>query len=71
QKNLDLVVGKRYTLPAQREGTNLEFRGEMYNITNTPYFNNPNTTIGSATVGRITSVSNSSRQMQLALKLIF
>lgn len=69
--NLDLVVGKRFMLPSLREGTNLQVRGEFYNVTNTPYFNNPNTTIGSATVGRITSVSNSPRQVQLALKLEF
>jgi hypothetical protein len=70
-KNLDLVVGKRFFIPQLGEATNLEFRGEMYNVTNSPYFNNPNTQIGSATVGRITSVSNSPRQLQLGLKLIF
>jgi hypothetical protein len=70
QKNLDLVVGKRFFLP-QWEGANFELRGEAYNVTNTPYFNNPNVTIGSATVGRITSVSNNPRQLQIAMKLIF
>lgn len=69
--NMDLVIGKSFTVPGAREGTSLQVRGEAYNLTNTPYFNNPNTTIGSATVGRITSVSNSSRQLQLALKLLF
>jgi hypothetical protein len=69
--NLDLVVGKRFFIPKVREGSNLELRGEFYNLTNTPYFNNPNVTIGSATAGRITSVSNSSRQVQLALKFSF
>jgi hypothetical protein len=71
QKNLDLVVGKRFFIPQLREGANLELRGEAYNVTNTPYFNNPNVTIGSATVGRITSVSNNPRQLQIAMKLIF
>jgi hypothetical protein len=69
--NLDLVIGKRFTVPRAREGTTLEVRGEAYNVTNTPYFNNPNTQIGAATVGRITSVSNAPRQVQLALKLSF
>ena len=42
---------------------------EFYNIANTPYFDNPNVTFGSTTVGRITNVSNQPRQMQMALKL--
>lgn len=70
-RNFDLELGKRFYLPKMREGTNLEFRAEFYNISNTPYFDNPNTTIGSGTVGRITNVSNSPRQAQLALKLIW
>ena len=68
--NLDLLLGKRFAIPG-REGMNLELRGEAYNLTNTPYFNNPNTQIGSATVGRITSVSNSARQVQIAMKFLF
>lgn len=71
QKNLDLVIGKRFGVPRMREGTSLDLRGEFYNLTNTPYFNNPNVAIGTATVGRITSVSNVSRQVQIALKLLF
>ena len=70
-KNLDLEIGKRFYLPKLREGANLEFRGEFYNITNTPYFDNPNVTVGASTFGRITNVSNSPRQAQMALKLIF
>ena len=70
-KNFDLEIGKRYFLPKLREGANLQFRGELYNILNSPYFDNPNVTLGSSTFGRITNVSNSSRQAQLALKLIF
>ena len=70
-QNWDLNLGKRFFLPQIREGANLEIRGEFYNISNTPYFNNPNTTIGSGTVGRITSTSNSPRQVQLAMKFIF
>jgi hypothetical protein len=69
-KNWDVQLGKRFDLPG-REGMNLELRGEFYNLTNTPYFNNPNVVIGSGTVGRITSVSNSPRQVQLALKFYF
>jgi hypothetical protein len=70
-RNFDLEIGKRFIIPKAREGTVLEFRGELYNITNTPYFNNPNVQVGAGTFGRITSVSNSGRQAQLALKLLW
>ncbi len=74
--NLDMGIGKRFHLRRLREGSNLEFRAEFYNLTNTPYFDNPNVTIGTATAGRITSVSAAvqpepgaeARRIQLALK---
>jgi hypothetical protein len=69
-RNFDVEIGKRFYLP-MREGMHLELRGEFYNVSNTPYFNNPNVTIGSTTAGRITSVSNNPRQAQLALKLLW
>jgi len=54
-----------------------EFRGEMFNIFNTPQFNNPATGIGNVNVGRISSAGSksslqrTSRQIQLALKFYF
>jgi TonB dependent receptor len=69
--NFDVNIGKRFMIPAFGEGSNLEFRGEFYNLTNTPYFSNPNTTLGQGTFGRITAVRGSSRQAQLALKFNF
>jgi len=64
--NMNLSIAKRFYFLG--EGRNLEFRAEFYNLTNTPYFANPNTTIGTSTVGRITGVSSDSRQIQMALK---
>jgi Carboxypeptidase regulatory-like domain len=52
-----------------------QFRAEMFNIFNTPQFNNPNTSIGSAAAGTITSAGNpilfqrTSRQIQFAGKI--
>jgi hypothetical protein len=49
----------------------------MFNITNTPQFNNPNTTIGVANTGLIaaagspTSFQRIQRQIQLAARFIF
>jgi hypothetical protein len=55
----------------------LQLRGEIFNLTNTPQFNNPNTTIGVATTGVISSAGSPSsfqriqRQIQLAAKFTF
>ncbi len=67
-RNLDLSLAKRFYFPQLRERANLEFRAESFNTSNTPYFANPNTTIGTATVGRITAVTNQARQIQMAMK---
>lgn len=69
--NWDAEIGKRFLVPKISEAANLQFRAEFYNLTNTPYFNNPNITVGSANFGRITDVSNSPRQMQMALKFVW
>ena len=74
--NFDMSIGKRFPVQRLREGSNLEFRAEFYNLTNTPYFDNPNVVIGTATAGRITSVSAAvqpepgaeARRIQMALK---
>jgi len=53
----------------------VQFRAELFNIFNTPQFNNPGTSIGSLTAGTITSAGQpplfqrTSREIQLALKL--
>jgi hypothetical protein len=66
---MNLTLGKHF-YPFRDERRNLEFRAEVYNISNTPTFGNPNVTADSSTFGRITSASNS-RTMQLALKAYF
>jgi hypothetical protein len=66
---LDLSVFKHFTLT---ERTQLEFRAESFNLTNTPNFALPIATFGTATFGTINSTGNNlPRNIQLALKLTF
>ncbi|MEQ1575897.1 MAG: carboxypeptidase regulatory-like domain-containing protein, partial [Vicinamibacterales bacterium] len=66
-RNLDLAVMRRVALPAS---TALEVRAEIFNATNTPPFGAPNTTVGAAAFGTITSAGDP-RVGQLALKFVF
>ena len=66
-RNLDLAVIRRVALPA---GTALEIRGELFNATNTPPLGAPNTTVGAAAFGTITTAGDP-RVVQLALKFLF
>jgi hypothetical protein len=65
---LDLSVFKRFSVT---ERVALEFRAESFNALNHPVFGVPNTTVGNAQFGRVTSTANAPRQTQLALKLLW
>jgi len=59
-----------------REGLNLQFRAELFNLLNRANFNTPNAiaftpTAVSPTAGVITSTSTTSRQVQFGLKLLW
>jgi hypothetical protein len=72
---LDFSLFKNFQLGS--ESRRLQFRAEMFNITNTPQFNNPNASVGAAGAGTITAagaplnLQRTSRQIQLALKFYF
>jgi hypothetical protein len=66
-RNLDLAVIKRIPI---REPMELEFRAEVFNLTNTPPLNAPNTVLGTPGFGSISSAGDP-RVMQFALKLSF
>jgi hypothetical protein len=68
QRRLDLSFFKEFGLGSARR---LQFRYEIYNVTNTPSFNNPASALGNANFGRITSTVGVPRQMQFALKYLF
>lgn len=66
--NLDFSLVKNFEF---HEDLRLQFRGEAFNLTNTPVFGLPNTTVGSAGFGVIGAQSNQPRNIQLALKLLW
>ena len=66
-QNADLMLGKTFH-PLERLA--VEFRAEVFNVTNTPAFNDPNGSFGSAAFGSITSAGNP-RVFELVGKLHF
>jgi hypothetical protein len=67
-KNLDFSLFKNFSF---KERFKIALRAETFNLTNTPVFSAPGTSINGANFGIITGQSNPPRNVQLALKLIF
>jgi hypothetical protein len=66
-RDADIALIKRTLI---REMKSLDFRAEIFNLMNTPFLGAPNTTVGNAAFGTITSAGDP-RVVQLGLKLIF
>ena len=75
-KQLDFSAFKNFYFDPDKI-KRLQFRAEFFNLTNTPQFNNPNTTVGAPGAGSISSagaplsLQRTSRQIQFALKFYF
>jgi hypothetical protein len=65
-RDLDMALVKHTKLWEQ---TDLEFRAEMFDVTNTPEFAQPNGSFGSTAFGSITATTTDPRVMQFALRL--
>jgi hypothetical protein len=65
-RDLDLALVKHIHLPGE---TSAEFRGEVFNVTNTPAFSQPSGSFGSAAFGSITSTTTEQRVVQFALRV--
>lgn len=63
--NIDSMLSKNFTF---REHYRVQFRWEMFNASNTPYFDLPQQSLGAGGFGIITTASNR-RIMQMGLKL--
>jgi len=75
--NFDFSVFRNMYLTKGDSPKLLQIRGEIFNLTNTPQFNNPNVTIGVATTGVVSSAGSPTsfqriqRQIQLGAKFTF
>jgi hypothetical protein len=67
-RQLDFSLHKNTNLT---EKLRLQFRTEVFNITNTPQFAPPNAVFGNAQFGVVSAQSNLPRIVQFALKLIY
>jgi hypothetical protein len=65
-RDLDASLVKHTHLVEKAE---LEFRAELFNVTNTPAFAQPNGSFGSAAFGSITSTTTEQRVAQFAVRL--
>ncbi len=65
-RDLDIAMVKHTKLT---ERTDLEFRGEIFNLTNTPAFAQPNGSFGSPAFGSITSTITDPKVVQFAVRL--
>jgi hypothetical protein len=77
--DLDLSVSRKFAITERIKG---EFRAEGLNVTNSPAFANPNTTVGNVNFGKVTGTLNGlianqgtggtgPRNIQLVLKITF
>jgi len=65
-RDLDMALIKHTTLPGKAD---MEFRAEVFNVTNTPQFGQPNGSCGATAFGTITTTSAEQRVAQFAIRL--
>ena len=66
--NFDFSLFKEFRF---NEGLRVQFRGEIFNLLNTPQLDLPNASIGASQAGMITGIVGTPRQIQLGAKLVF
>ncbi len=67
-RNTDIAIIKNSKI---REAVNLQLRAEIFNLTNTPAFAQPNGVLGSPAFGTITSTITNPRVVQLGVKILY
>jgi hypothetical protein len=72
QERSDVTLSKSWPVKGLGESGNIEFRAEAFKVFNNPIFSAPASAVGTSTFGTITStIDNTGRQMQFALKASF
>jgi hypothetical protein len=66
--NWNAALGKQWLVSGQREWR-AHFRAEVYNLTNTPQFDEPQRNLTSPSFGKITNTLNDGRVFQFSLRL--
>lgn len=66
--DLDFSIFKSFALPRD---SSVEFRAESFNLFNTVVFSAPDSVVSDPTFGAVSSIANTPRQLQFALKLQF
>jgi hypothetical protein len=67
-KDVDFSIFKSFALP---RGTSVQFRAESFNTLNQVIFSGPDSTVGDPNFGAVSSIANTPRQLQFALKVQF
>jgi hypothetical protein len=68
-RNVDLSIFKDFPFT---ERVRMQFRTEIFNLSNTPQFNFPNSSFGSSTFGQVTSTyAGTERHIQFGVKVLF
>ena len=65
-ENWDMSLFKNVSI---RDRANVQFRAQLFNAFNTPWFAGPNTAFGSSNFGKITAQANFPRYLQLGLHI--
>jgi hypothetical protein len=67
-KSFDFSIIRRFPF---LERYAFEFRADSFNLTNTPVYGQPQSTLGNPNLGVVTSTRNDARELQFALKFLF
>jgi hypothetical protein len=70
-RNVDMVMVKTFKPKVFERTIDMQFRGECFNLFNTPQFGSPNGTVNSQSFGTVTSQRNVPREFQFGLKVKF
>jgi hypothetical protein len=66
--NSDLSLSKSASI---REGMNIKFQADAFNLSNTPHYSNPDTNFGDSNFGQIGGVNGTPREIQLGVHFTF